>query len=175
MAKTKPKPKPKKKSPRKARPDQVIRPGITLHLTQETIDQACAIVEGGGFRDEARRELGVSKGTWQSWLSRGRAEIAEFEAKKIEDVTLKASLVTQLDAAEVRGSRKLRREGLEGADSRTKLEFHRKRYAKTYARDLLEDDSGDVADASDPVAMLMALVAACRAAGSEQDEERPDP
>ena len=75
-------------------------PGPKLSLTMETIEAMADIVRDGNFRYVAAGRLGIPKDTLASWLQRGRGELADYAAGILEDLTLKAHLVTELEKAE---------------------------------------------------------------------------
>jgi hypothetical protein len=118
---------------------------IDLSLTEDLVKKACAIVEAGNFRTIAFQRLGISKNTWASWIQRGKKEIREFDAGKRDKLTVKATLVRELDAAEARCHQRLLQDVVDSEDPRVKTWFLERRYGKLYSRNPnahVDDETG---------------------------------
>lgn len=119
---------------------------IDLTLTDEMVAEACAIVERGNFRYVAAQRLGVSHGTWASWLERGRKELREHTSGKRDTLTVKAKLVVELERAEAQCHERLLQDVLEADDPRLKMDFLKARYGKLYSRNpnaRIDDETGE--------------------------------
>ena len=119
---------------------------IDLTLTDELVDKACAIVEAGNFRYIAAQRLGISRTTWISWLARGRRELKEAEEGKRDRLTVKASLVVKLDAAEARCHQRILQDVVDSDNVQAKMWFLERRYNKLYSKNpnaRIDDESGE--------------------------------
>ncbi len=155
MAKKKTKTTAEAKDPSRAKTDPgrkvITRP---LKITQEIIDQAAAIVRRGNFRYVARGQLGISEGTWKTWLSYGRRDLRESEEGKTE-MSLQAKFVVALDKAENIVHDELIRDILASDNDKLKLEYLCRRYPKLYSKNINahDDDTGETVRV-DPLELL---------------------
>lgn len=121
---------------------------IDLGLTDAIVEKACAIVAAGNFRYVAAQRLGVPKGTWQGWLTRGRKELAEYAEGKRErkKLTVKAKLVTELEKAEGECHSRLLQDVLDSNSIQAKQWFLERRYNKLYSTNPnahIDDETGE--------------------------------
>jgi len=133
-------PKPPKKEKKRRNPTDV-----RLTLTREIIDQACELARKGNFRQTIYKRLGISRGTWDAWLTRGRADIRDREAGKIKELGLKACLVLELDKAESEVCTQIHEDIMTSDDPALKFKFLRVRYPKMYSgisTTFVDDESG---------------------------------
>ncbi len=159
MAKKKTKTKAKAKDPSRAQADPG-RKAITkpLKLTQEIIDQAASIVRMGNFRYVARGRLGISEGTWKTWLSYGRRDLRESENGESE-MSLQAKFVVALDRAENEALSEIIRDvmllGSDPASVKIKLEYAYRRHGKLFSRTAngIDDETGETVRV-DPLELL---------------------
>lgn len=133
----------KKKATRKrATPQEAVN----LSLTDDLVREACRIVEAGNFRYVAAQRLGVPASTWNSWLHRGKKELREFASGKRDHVTVKATLVRELDKAEARCHQRLLQDVVESDSVQAKQWFLERRYNKLYSRNpnaRIDDETGE--------------------------------
>ena len=124
---------------------------INLSLTEETVAAACAIVEAGNFRYIAAQRLGIPRNTWSSWLTRGRKELREHADGKRDKLTVKATLVLELDKAEARCHQRLLQDVVESENVQAKMWFLERRYNKLYSKNpnaRIDDDTGEEVEVS---------------------------
>ncbi len=119
---------------------------IDLSLTDELVKKACDIVEAGNFRYIAAQRLGIPRNTWASWLTRGRKELKEHTAGDRDRLTVKASLVVELDKAEARCHQRILQDVVDSDNVQAKMWFLERRYNKLYSKNpnaRIDDESGE--------------------------------
>lgn len=107
---------------------------VDLTLTPEMVKKVCAIVARGNFRYVAFQEVGVQRSTWAAWVTKGRKELREFAEGKRDKLTIKATLVVELDRAEAKAHTRILKDVVESDDPRLKMDFLKARYNKLYSR-----------------------------------------
>lgn len=116
-------------------------------LTDELIRDACAIIRDGNFRTIAFARLGIPTYTWSSWVKRGNHELKDVAAgrKKESDLTLKAKMCLELNAAEAECHEELLLDVLSNGSPELKMKFLQRRYGKLYSNNpnAIEDESGE--------------------------------
>ena len=136
------------KSPGPAKKRATYNEAFNLSLTEDIVAEACRIVEAGNYRRIAAKRLGIPLNTWNSWLQKGKKEMREYAAGKRTHVTVKATLVRELDKAEARCHQLLLQDVI-GSDSvQAKQWFLERRYNKLYSKNPnahVDDETGEEA------------------------------
>ena len=116
-------------------------------LTEELIQEACAIIRDGNFRTIAFGKLGIPTYTWSSWVKKGNHELKDLAAEKIteEDLSLMAMMCLELNKAEAECHEELLLDVLHSGSPELKMKFLQRRYGKLYSANpnAIEDESGE--------------------------------
>lgn len=118
----------------------------SLTLNEKVIDRLVEIVRRGNFRKTAADELGIPPGTFNSWLQRGKRELRDYAAGRLDELTLKARLIQELARAESRAHADILRDVVNSEDVRAKMWFLERRYNKQYSKNPnahIDDETGE--------------------------------
>ena len=121
-----------------------------LALTEEIIRNAARLARYGNFKQDIRASLKIPKGTWTSWMQRGRKELKEQSAGLRDKVSLKAKLVLELEAAETEAKNGVFKEILESEDLDLKFKFITKRFGRQFndTSTYIDDETGEEKESS---------------------------
>lgn len=158
--------KPKKKGRQVGAKDKSPRKVACTLLSEDLIDQFCALVAKGNFRFFACTKLRVSRYTFNEWIAKGNKHLKEIMEGKRDpnDVSLFALLVQELERAEAEAHDNILSNVLESKDVKAQQWFLERRYPKLYRaypqrrlddEEMAEEDVDAVALLSDKLKQLM--------------------
>lgn len=140
-----------KKSPKPKRPRKPKNDDPRNTLTQTIIDLACESARLGNFRRTIYLGLGIPRGTWESWIVRGRRDIEDFAEGKIKNLGMKGKFVLALERAEANAITSIHKNIMESEDPALQLKFLKLRHPKMYSgisNSYVDDETGEEVETS---------------------------
>jgi len=140
-----------KKSPKRRPRKGVLNNDPRNTLTQTIIDEACEYAALGNFRRTIYQGLGIPRGTWESWLVRGRRDIEDFTSGKIKNLGMKGKFVIALERAESEAVTSIHKNIMESEDPALQLKFLKLRHPKMYSgisNSYVDDETGEEVETS---------------------------
>jgi hypothetical protein len=124
---------------------EIVHGSKNLALTEDIIKNAARLARYGNFKQDIRASLKIPKGTWTSWMQRGKKELKEQSAGLRDKVSLKAKLVLELEAAETEAKNGIFKEIIESDDLDLKFKFITKRFARQFndISTYIDDETGE--------------------------------
>lgn len=127
-------------------------------LTKKIIDEMCAIVAKGNFRQVACQRMGITPGTYRTWTQAGRKQLREFEQGERTYLSMQAQLVIKLDEAEGYIHGQMVEDILNHGSIQARQWYLERRFNKLYTKNPnahTDDETGETVTI-DPIAVLAA-------------------
>lgn len=158
---------PRKRAPGAGRPKGSLseKQHPSCKLTAKLVEDICAVVRKGNFRYVALQRLGISRHTYDQWMTVGRKQIRDYEAGRRRNILMQGKLVLALDEAEGVVHGQMVEDILEHGSIQARQWFLERRFNKLYSRNPnahIDDESGKEEKVDHAALLLERLVAAAK-------------